>query len=46
LLKIKMRGRLGDVHCTEEPVPVLVEPLKELLERLAGRQKPPDRGPS
>ena len=36
LLKIKMRGRLGDVQCTKEPVPVLVEPLKGLLERLSG----------
>jgi hypothetical protein len=31
LLKIKMRGQVGDVHCTKEPVPVLVEPLERLL---------------
>jgi hypothetical protein len=37
LLKIKMRGRINDVHFTKEPVPVIVEPLRELLERLSGR---------
>jgi hypothetical protein len=37
LLRIQMRGQFGDVHFTKEPVPVLVEPLKSLLERMSGR---------
>jgi hypothetical protein len=44
LLKIQMRGRVGDVHYTNEPVPVLVEPLRELLDTLAGREKGERRG--
>jgi hypothetical protein len=39
LLKIKMRGRFNDVHFTKEPVPVLVEPLKGFLEKLAGLRR-------
>jgi hypothetical protein len=39
LLKIHATGRLGDVHFTKEPVPSLVEPLKGLLERMAGRMR-------
>jgi hypothetical protein len=35
--KIKMTGKMGDVKIVKEPVPVLVEPLKELLERLRGQ---------
>jgi hypothetical protein len=31
LLKIKMRGEIGNVQCTKEPVPLLVDPVKELL---------------
>jgi hypothetical protein len=38
LLKIKMRGDLGHVQCIKEPVPVLVEPVRALLERLGGRR--------
>ena len=34
LLKIEMRGRLGDVRCEKKPVPVLVEPLRQLQVRL------------
>ena len=37
LLKIKMRGSINDVHLTKEPVPVLVEPFKDLLDRMSGR---------
>jgi hypothetical protein len=40
LLKIKMRGDVGNVKCIREPVPVVVEGLKDLFERMAGRQKP------
>jgi hypothetical protein len=39
LLKIKMRGRLEDVKCTKEPVPVLADSLREikgLMERMRG----------
>jgi hypothetical protein len=38
LLKIKMRGRIGDVKLTKEPVPVLVEPVKELVERIRAKR--------
>jgi hypothetical protein len=34
LLKIKMRGKVGDVQCTKEPVPVLVEPLERMIKRM------------
>jgi hypothetical protein len=37
LLKIKMRGRIGNVEVHKEPVPVLVEPLKDLLQMMGGR---------
>lgn len=37
LLKIKVRGRIGDVKFTKEPVPILVEPLKGLLNAMSGR---------
>ncbi len=39
LLKIHAEGRLGDVRFTKEPVPILVDPLKGLLERMSGRSK-------
>jgi hypothetical protein len=34
LLKVKMRGSIGDVRFEKEPVPNVVEPVKRLLERL------------
>ena len=43
LLKIKMRGAMNDVRLTKEPVPVLVEPLKDLLERIGGRDSTANR---
>jgi hypothetical protein len=36
LLKIKMRGKVSDVHCTKELVPILVEPLERLVKRMNG----------
>jgi hypothetical protein len=36
LLKIKMRGSIGAVKCTTEPVPSLVEPVKKLIQRMSG----------
>jgi hypothetical protein len=45
LLKIQMRGRVGDVRYTNEPVPVLVEPLKELLDKMGGRETRDKQGP-
>jgi hypothetical protein len=36
LLNIKMTGPLSDPKITREPVPALVEPVRELLERVAG----------
>jgi hypothetical protein len=37
ILKIKMRGSLLDPVCSGEPVPVVVEPIKEFLKALRGR---------
>jgi hypothetical protein len=38
LLKIKMKGRIGDPPRFEkEPVPILVDPVKEFLERIGGK---------
>jgi hypothetical protein len=37
LFKIQMRGKMGDVHFTKEPLPPLFEPLKGFLERVKGR---------
>jgi hypothetical protein len=38
-LKIKLRGDLGvKVETVKEPVPILVDPLKELLDRMAGKR--------
>jgi hypothetical protein len=38
-LKIKLRGDLGvKVETVKEPVPILVDPLKELLDAMAGRK--------
>jgi hypothetical protein len=31
LLRIKMRGDLGDLHCTKEPVPMLLDRWRELI---------------
>jgi hypothetical protein len=46
LLKIKVRGRVNEVHITTEPVPVLVEPLKEFLQWTAGRREPREGRPA
>ena len=38
-LKIKLRGDLGvKVQTVKEPVPILVDPLKELLDVMGGRK--------
>jgi hypothetical protein len=38
LLKIKVRGKLGDLKCFQEPVPMVVDPVKDLWQRtLKGR---------
>lgn len=38
LLKIQMRGDLGNVRCTKEPVPAVVEPLRAFLDRISSWQ--------
>ncbi len=38
LLKIKMRGQIDKVECTKEPLPPLVEPIKEVLKRMRNKQ--------
>jgi hypothetical protein len=38
-LKITLHGSLGvKVETTKEPVPILVDPLKELLKAMQGRK--------
>jgi hypothetical protein len=37
LLKIKMRGSVGDVKVTKEPVPALMEPMEKLVKRFTAR---------
>jgi hypothetical protein len=51
LLRINMRGRIGDVVCTKEPVPLLMDPIKRLIKtsKLGGvmplpREPAPARG--
>jgi hypothetical protein len=39
LLKIKMRGRINDVRFTKEPVPVVLEPIKGILEKMIKMRK-------
>jgi hypothetical protein len=39
LLKIKVRGSFDKREVTKEPVPFVVEPLKQLLKYVDGRQK-------
>jgi hypothetical protein len=39
LLKIKVRGSFDKREVTKEPVPFVVEPLKQLLKYMDGRQK-------
>lgn len=38
LFKIKMRGRIGEVRCTKEPLPILFEPFRELWHWMQQRQ--------
>jgi hypothetical protein len=35
LLKIKMRGRINDVHFTQEPLPIVLDPFLGLLQKMA-----------
>lgn len=41
LLRIRMRGSVSHVTFSKEPVPVIVDPLREMLERLGGRRGRP-----
>jgi hypothetical protein len=36
LLTIKMHGKLGDIQCTKEPMPVLFDPLKRMWDEMRG----------
>lgn len=38
LFKIKMQGRIGDVRCTKEPLPILFDPFRELWQRMQLKQ--------
>jgi AsmA-like C-terminal region len=40
LLRIKMRGRIGDITCTKEPVPMLLDPFRKLLNGFRGADQP------
>ncbi|MGE3808035.1 MAG: AsmA-like C-terminal region-containing protein, partial [Gemmataceae bacterium] len=39
LLKVRMRGDVGNVKLSKEPVPIVVEPLRDFLDSLPGRRK-------
>jgi hypothetical protein len=41
LLKVKVRGKMGDVHFDKEPVPVLVEPAEKLARWMTGKNAEP-----
>ena len=45
LWKIKVRGKLGDLQCIQEPVPVVVDPVRDLVKTLSGRRKTSDGRP-
>jgi hypothetical protein len=45
LFKIQMRGKMGDVHFTKEPMPDLFEPLIGLRERMRGQPSSARDGP-
>jgi hypothetical protein len=40
LLTIKMRGKLGDVRCTKEPMPVLFGPMRRIWDGVRGPAAP------
>jgi hypothetical protein len=44
LWKIRLRGQPGAIRCTQEPVPILVEPIKEFVQAVAGRRNREARG--
>lgn len=39
LMKIRIQGSLGDVQVKKEPMPILVEPLRELWKNMAERMR-------
>jgi hypothetical protein len=41
LLTIKMRGQLGDIRCTKEPMPVLFDPLRRMWNGMRGTAAAP-----
>jgi hypothetical protein len=40
LLTIRMRGKLGDLQCTKEPMPVLFDPLRRMWNEMRGTAAP------
>src|SRR5262249_30102974 len=40
LLKIKMRGRFGDVVCTREPMPGVMGPLRKMVDGMRPQSPP------
>lgn len=45
ILKIEMRGKVGDVHVAQRPAPLLTEPLERLLRRMNGGPQPQPKQP-
>lgn len=43
LLRINMRGRIGDVRCTKEPVPLLMDPIKKVIKGPSKGGRPPPK---
>ncbi|MFN4259010.1 MAG: AsmA-like C-terminal region-containing protein [Gemmataceae bacterium] len=46
LLKVKMRGQVGDVQFEKEPVPIVVEPLEKFIKRLRHREENQEATPT
>jgi hypothetical protein len=41
LLRLKLRGRLGDVQVSKEPVPMLLDPWRRMMSGLSSSEPPP-----
>jgi len=45
LLRLKLRGKLGDVQVSKEPVPMLLDPWRRMMNGLSSNEPPPSNPP-